>query len=833
MRCYTVYRRCVLWLLLSVIPGPVLGEEPANWSGVWSTGWQSTEAGGTGATLYLRQVGDTVTGEYPLYQGTIEGQVNGQVLSGDWRQPASEGTFIFTLAPDGQSFVGRFGNGEWWTGGRRRAGVQSPHPITDLSSPQQTLRAFLLTLNWARDNRDFDILASVLATVDDRHLGNDPTPGRRIAYMRSLFHVLDQLTFRLWSIPEPTDSDRLTVTLSPAGSEETFPLTFRYNRLGDGSAGWQILPPPPEALQEAVGRLLAQRGHEQRDPRRHLELRNPRDAMRTFLEQLRRWDSGGSEHVLRALDLSGVSEVSLEAEGRMFALYLREVLDRIGWVIWQEIPNDPASRVPYVHFRHPQGNIEIAPTETEDGVIWRFTPATLDSLRALYGAMEDMPRPEFLVGAGGSTFFLLRNWVRGIDRDLLRPVGELELWQWIALTGIILLGTLLGWLISWVVFRLARWLWKSADPLRWRLRFFWPLRLALITGLWLLGVGLVGLPEFTLNLFQTLTHSLLIVALGWLTYYLVDALGLLYYERSTARVGYRYEILRSLLVGAIKIGVLIGTLLLLAEVLEIPYEGVIAGLGISGLALALAARTTVENFIGGLTLFADKPLEVGDFCQFGGKVGTVEEIGLRSTRIRSLDRTVISIPNAEFVNLQLENFGRRDRILLSCVLQLRYETTPDQLRHVLARVRQLLVGHPRVLEVPARVRFAGFGAHSLDLEIFAYVDSSDWGEFLAIREDLFLRMIDLVEESGTGFAFPSQTLYMARDGGLDAERRQAAEQAVAQWRAGNRLPFPDMDSEGIEAWRSSLDYPPKGSFGNPREEAGPAPERERQPVPGD
>ena len=833
-------RRCLPWLILilGLLPGGVLAQTSVDWTGVWSTDWQSTDTGGIGATLYLRQTGDTVSGEYPLYEGTLEGQVSGQVLSGSWRQPGNEGTFIFTLAPDGESFVGRFGNGEWWTGGRRRTMSAGQRLVTDISTPQTTLRSFLQALNRSRDRQDFDVLGAALRTIDDRHLGEAPTPGQRIAYARSLFQALDLLTFRLWSIPETVDGEALTVSLSQAGSPETFELTFRYNRLGNGGAGWQLLPPPPEVLQATVERLMVHRGHEQRDPNRYLELRNPRDTLRTFLGQMRQWDSGGRAHVLRTLDLSRTSEVSREDEGRMYALYLREVLDRIGWVIWQEIPDDPGSRVPYVHFRHPEGNITIAPSDSGEAVVWRFTADTLASLRALYGAMEDMPRtPESAVGAATSTFFQVRNWIRGIDRDLLRPVAGLEVWQWLALAGVLVLGALLGWGMTWVVAALVRWLVKPADPLSWRLRFLWPLRLALIAGLWLLGVSLVGLPEFTLNLFQILARSLLIVGLAWLSYNLVDALGLYYQERAVARVGYRHEILRALLVGVVKLGVLIGAVLGLAEVLSIPYEGVIAGLGISGLAVALAARSTLENFIGGLTLFADKPLEVGDFCRFGDKLGTVEQIGLRSTRIRALDRTLISVPNAEFVNLHLENFGRRDRLLLQCTLELRYETTPDQLRHVLVRLRQLLVGHPRILEEPARVRFGGFGAHSLNVEVFAYANSTDWAEFLAIREDVFLRMIDVVAESGTGFAYPSQTLYMARDQGLDTARGQAAEQAVADWRAGNRLPFPEMDSESVEAWRSCLDYPPAGSFGNPREVPTPAlsptPERERQPAPGD
>ena len=192
-------------------------------------------------------------------------------------------------------------------------------------------------------------------------------------------------------------------------------------------------------------------------------------------------------------------------------------------------------------------------------------------------------------------------------------------------------------------------------------------------------------------------------------------------------------------------------------------------------------------------------------------MGTVEEIGLRSTRVRTLDRTVVTIPNAEFSNLRLENFARRDQMRLWTMIGVRYETTPDQLRYLLARLREILLGHPRVTDDPCRVRMVGFGAYSLDLEVFAYIDTAHWNEFLAIREDVFLRFIDAVKEAGTGFAFPSSTTYLGRDEGLSAEDARQAKDRVAAWREKGELPFPDFpDRVRSELW-NRLDWPPTGS----------------------
>ena len=250
-----------------------------------------------------------------------------------------------------------------------------------------------------------------------------------------------------------------------------------------------------------------------------------------------------------------------------------------------------------------------------------------------------------------------------------------------------------------------------------------------------------------------------------------------------------------------------------AQSLGIPLLGVVAGLGFGGLAIALAIRPTLENLLGGLVLFVDKPVRVGDFCSFGDLKGTVEEIGIRSTKIRGLDRSLISVPNASFVDMELINWAQCDMRLILTEIGLRYETEPDQLRQVLARLREMLFAHPRIDGATVRVRFIGFGSHSQDVQIRAYALTPDWSEFLAIREDVLLRVSKIVSESGTSFAFPSQTLYLGRDGGLDQELSEAAKEQVAGWRRTGTLPFPDPAAARIGELEGTLDYPPRGSVG--------------------
>jgi MscS family membrane protein len=199
---------------------------------------------------------------------------------------------------------------------------------------------------------------------------------------------------------------------------------------------------------------------------------------------------------------------------------------------------------------------------------------------------------------------------------------------------------------------------------------------------------------------------------------------------------------------------------------------VVTGLGLGGVALAFAAQKTIENVFGTVMIVADQPLRVGDFCKIGDSLGTIEDIGLRSTRLRTLDHTLLTVPNGQLASMIVENYASRQRIWFRHVIGLRYETTADQLRQVLAEIRKLLQEHPKVESSSARVRLIRFGGSSLDLEIFAYVPLTDYAAFLEVQEELLLRVMDIIERAGTGIALPSQRTYLARDLRLGAEKRQ-------------------------------------------------------------
>ena len=214
----------------------------------------------------------------------------------------------------------------------------------------------------------------------------------------------------------------------------------------------------------------------------------------------------------------------------------------------------------------------------------------------------------------------------------------------------------------------------------------------------------------------------------------------------------------------------------------------LAGLGIGGLAIGFGAQQTIANLFGGVSVLGDEVFRVGDVCRFGDRTGTVEDIGLRSTRIRTEERTLLAIPNGTVATINLENLSRREKILFKTNLGLRLDTKPDHVRYVLSEIRRLLYSHPKIETTTVRVRLTDIAGSALNIELVSYILTQDFNEFAAVREDLLLRIMDVLEDSGGGLALPSQTLYLSRDSGVEKEkaetaaeenRRTARRQAVA------------------------------------------------------
>ena len=210
-------------------------------------------------------------------------------------------------------------------------------------------------------------------------------------------------------------------------------------------------------------------------------------------------------------------------------------------------------------------------------------------------------------------------------------------------------------------------------------------------------------------------------------------------------------------------------LFLILRLIGVEVTTAVAGLGVGGIAIAFAATKTLENLFGTVTIVTDKPIRVGDTFQAGTTEGTIESIGLRSTRIRTSDRTLVTIPNGQLATMTVGNLSDRDKHLFRHNIRLRYDSTADQLRHVLAEIKKTLLAHPQLEPVSVRTRLTRFSEYSVDLEVFAYVLTRDSLAFLEIQESLLLKIMDIVEASGTSVALPYQT---ADAGGQSAAQQQ-------------------------------------------------------------
>lgn len=341
-----------------------------------------------------------------------------------------------------------------------------------------------------------------------------------------------------------------------------------------------------------------------------------------------------------------------------------------------------------------------------------------------------------------------------------------------------------------------------------------------IAPLWILGLlwWLEPLINYQLNIsgdFQALFSVGVVatryIAGAWLLWYAVLAV-FEYIARPGSGDAQNADSQMLLLVG--KTLALFGVFVVLstgAQAVGLPVLSIVAGLGVGGLAVALSIRPTLENMIGGIILYLDHPVRVGDFCSFGDKLGTVESIGLRTIKLRGRDRTLITVPNAEFANMELVNWARCDKMLFTSTICLRHETTSDQLRHVLVKVSEMFHAHPKIESQTVRIRLVDIGPSALEVNIRVYALTREWNEFFAIREDVLLRVKDLVHGSGARFAFPAQSVYLSQDWQEDESLRESAVGEVEQWRRSGSLPFPNPSPRRLRELEGSLDWPPRGS----------------------
>jgi MscS family membrane protein len=387
------------------------------------------------------------------------------------------------------------------------------------------------------------------------------------------------------------------------------------------------------------------------------------------------------------------------------------------------------------------GDVEIFLNRVERGpgnLVWLFSSATLQQIPRLYEEIEPL-------------------WIEGYVPEWLRTTRWLSiaLYRWIAILLVIPLIFGLAAVFTRVLSMwLGPWLGRlSPQHEEYRLASAGPLRLLVLAATFYVG-SFLGLTLSTRQFWERVALTLMIIALCWLSLRLADVVEAMSLRR-LQRVQRSGDVaLVRLINRLLKAATVVVACLFLLYLADVDLTAALTGLGVGGLAVGFGAQKTIENLFGGIMVISDKPVNIGDVCKVGEYFGTVEDIGIRSTRIRTLERTVVSVPNGQLAAMVLENFAQRDRIRFHHIIGLGRETTADQVRDVLVRIRRMLDAHPKVEAVSSRTRFIKYSGVSLDLEIFAYVLESDHAAFLAIQEDLLLAVMDIIDKSGTSLAVP-------------------------------------------------------------------------------
>jgi MscS family membrane protein len=483
---------------------------------------------------------------------------------------------------------------------------------------------------------------------------------------------------------------------------------------------------------------------------------SPRASVLSFLELARkgRWDEAARYLELPAADA---------ARGPELARRLKAVLDAHVWLDPDEISPLPGGRQddglpPDVDElttlpgagggRQP---VRLVKRPEPEGGRWLFTRATVSRIDNQYAALKG-------------------RWaLENLPAPLLKPgPGELLWWQWLALPLILLVswgaGILLGRLTTALFGRLAA---RTETTLDDEILARLGRPLALAWALIVLSIPLAALELYAPaeRLVGSVRRAGLLAVVFWAALRTVDV-------ARAALLGSAWARERPSSRALVPLAARIGKVLLLAlavvaalSTLGYPVTGLLAGLGIGGIAVALAAQKTVENLFGSFSIGVDQPFREGDLVKIDNVFGFVERIGLRSSRIRTLDRTLVSIPNGGLAEQRIESFAVRDRLRLAADIGLTYDTTAEQMRNILTKIEAALRSHPKIWPDAVTVAFQGFGDSSLNVLVMAWFLTTDWGEFLRIRQEMLLQFMEIVESEGSSFAFPTRTVHLVPSAG--------------------------------------------------------------------
>ncbi|MES9958931.1 MAG: mechanosensitive ion channel family protein [Sedimenticola sp.] len=493
-------------------------------------------------------------------------------------------------------------------------------------------------------------------------------------------------------------------------------------------------------------------------------LKSPRATMETFLHAMNDIKRGKPERIedaVKTLDLSGVNELVRVERGRDLAWMLLEVMDRTRIVKTERISGATGGE-PYLFQSYRNGSVRIV--RQESGA-WLFERETIDKLPQILDELADKERVK---GSETDTSYLpwhirLR---QQLPDSLKAETFLLPNWQWLGLFITVILGVVADKLVSLVLMLFVRrWRSHTRSPQYKDIsdQVLRPLGLMAMAVTWWIGINLMGLPEEAMLILLLAVKLLASISGVWAAYRLVDLVSAKLLQRASLTDNKLDDALVPLIPKTLKIFVTVIGFVFIADNLNVDISSLLAGLGLGGLAFALAAKDMVQNLFGSVTVLMDRTFSVGDWVVVDGMEGSVERIGFRSTRIRTFYNSLVTVPNSKFITANVDNMGERRYRRLSCKLSLTYDTPPDRIEAFCEGVRELVRQHPYMRKDYYHVYLNEFAASSLDVLLYVFWETPEWGTELRERHRFMLDILRLAQRLGVEFAFPTQTLYMRQE----------------------------------------------------------------------
>jgi len=663
------------------------------------------------------------------------------------------------------------------------ADTAAPPPTTEPSAPQDPLRSpatmvqeFLLAIGEVEKKPER--MTDAVRCLDLSALQQaDPAAAEKQAPLlaKQLEQIIDALLNvhgkSLEEIPaEPDD----VVVVFPADGD----IRLALARSNDGcwrfsAATVAAIPQWSEAVSEAKEK------EEEQTPRDEVAegvppgFRSPRATMRTFMEAM---SEGRSAAAAECLELSELPAASRAEIGSVLAVQLLFVMERIEVVVYQKIPDQPDDQA-YTWYLDEHGSIKLArQQEGEWKGRWLFTAATVKSIEPLFKAFEDRPRVEGLESVSFRTS--PRRWLlERIPSAWKGEVFSVQLWQWGGMVVLLVLGWVANRVAFFIFCAVARPLGRSkhielpetciASSMR-------PLGMLVMVLIWWIGLWLLLIPAAVQSYVWPALKFVVTVVAVWAFYRIIDLFGDYFAARAKRSPSRLDDVLVPLVRKTAKIVLVVVGVIYILSALGVSDQTVgrmFAGLGLGGLAFALAAQDSLKNFFGSVTVVLDRPFQVGDWVKVGSAAeGTVESVGLRSSRIRTFYNSEITVPNSEVMNAIVDNMGRRQYRRISCQISVTYSTTPEQLEAFCEGIRELIRRHPYTRKDYYLAWVNEFAASSINILLYCFHETPDWVTELRERHRLFLDIMRLAKRLGVEFAFPTQTIHLAKEAADGGER---------------------------------------------------------------